>query len=110
MCVTHRNSESVEEVMQLCVVCPEINQTRAFLLHQVGNGIIVVALILSSYDEYHFCIHAFQCIPACVYVCSLRVVYIVYSLYSGHLFQSMLHTGEVAQTFSYHLFFNSRDV
>ena len=107
MCVGNRNSHAIKEIMKFFVVCSKIYKSGTFLLDQILNLVIVVTLVLTANDKNCRCPHAFQCIPARIYICCLRVIYIEYATNSGNLLQTMLHTRKITKTFSYVLFFYS---
>ena len=110
MSVAYRYAQAVEIVVQLAVVGTEIYQPCAFLLYERFYGIVVVALVLAADNEYCRCLHAFQCIPAGIDICGLRVVDVFHACHLGDLFQTVLDTGEVAEALPDDLFPDASNV
>ena len=64
MSVAYGYAHLAEEIVQFGVVGTEEYECTALLLYEFLDLVIVVALVLASYNEHSRSIHTFQCIPA----------------------------------------------
>ena len=110
MSVAYGYAHLAEEFVQLGVVGTEEYECATLLLYEFLYLVVVVALVLATDDEHGRGLHAFERIPACVDVGGLRVVDILHASHLAYLLQTVLHTGEVAETLAYHGVLDAADV
>ena len=84
--------------MKLGIVCSEVDQGTAFLQYHILYLVVIVTFILSSQYKDSWRSHTFEGIPASVHVSGLRIVDILHAVHHSHFLQSVLHSGEIAQT------------
>ena len=99
VCVKDGAAKPSEEIVEFCVVGTKEYKRTTFLLHNLCELTVVVALVLPANNLYYGSLHTVECAVASINVCRLRVVDIGHSVDRAYKLQAMFYAGEVAQGF-----------
>ena len=86
--------------MEFAIVCSQIYKSRAFFFYKRNNCIVIVPFVQTTYNKNGWRSHAIKSIPACIYIGSLGVIYILYTTHTGYFFQAVFNTLKTTQTFT----------
>ena len=103
MCVEYYRYLAGKEVEKLGVVLAHAHDCFYLAAYKVFYFGVVVAFVLAAqYEHGAFCVgHAFERVPAGIYVCGLGVVYVYCTAFCGRIFKTVFNSFEVFKGATY---------